>query len=595
MPARNAQARHHGAPGAARGNASRASPGVGGSRAKGGQELVDRPVEKLWLKHYPEGVPAEIDPDAYASIVDILETSCRDYADKPAFTNMGVELTYAQLDRLSLRFAAFLQQDLDLARGDRVAIMMPNLLQYPVVLFGILRAGMVAVNVNPMYTPRELEHQLNDADARAIVIVDNFAHTLEQVRRDVPVDWVITTAIGDLFPAPRRALVNFVVRYVRRMVPSHHLPAAIRLRDALARGAARQLETPRLAHEDIAFLQYTGGTTGVSKGAILTHGNVVSNMLQARAWISSMVEEGREIVITALPLYHIFSLTANCLIFVAIGGLNVLITNPRDLKTFTREIGRYPFTVITGVNTLFNALLHYEPFRRLDFSHLKVALGGGMAVQRAVAERWKELTGVPLIEAYGLTETSPAAAINPLDLEEYNGKIGMPIPSTEMSIQDDEGHLLPTGETGEICIRGPQVMHGYWRRPEETARTLDERTGWLHTGDMGMMDQDGYFRVVDRKKDMINVSGFNVFPNEVEEILAQHPGVVEAAVVGIPDEKSGETIKAFVVPRDDGVTRESIIEHCRKSLTAYKVPKQIEFRDELPKSNVGKILRKELR
>jgi len=552
-------------------------------------------VEKLWLKHYPEGVPAEIDPDAYASIVDILETSCRDYADKPAFTNMGVELTYAQLDRLSLRFAAFLQQDLDLARGDRVAIMMPNLLQYPVVLFGILRAGMVAVNVNPMYTPRELEHQLNDADARAIVIVDNFAHTLEQVRRDVPVDWVITTAIGDLFPAPRRALVNFVVRYVRRMVPSHHLPAAIRLRDALARGAARQLETPRLAHEDIAFLQYTGGTTGVSKGAILTHGNVVSNMLQARAWISSMVEEGREIVITALPLYHIFSLTANCLIFVAIGGLNVLITNPRDLKTFTREIGRYPFTVITGVNTLFNALLHYEPFRRLDFSHLKVALGGGMAVQRAVAERWKELTGVPLIEAYGLTETSPAAAINPLDLEEYNGKIGMPIPSTEMSIQDDEGHLLPTGETGEICIRGPQVMHGYWRRPEETARTLDERTGWLHTGDMGMMDQDGYFRVVDRKKDMINVSGFNVFPNEVEEILAQHPGVVEAAVVGIPDEKSGETIKAFVVPRDDGVTRESIIEHCRKSLTAYKVPKQIEFRDELPKSNVGKILRKELR
>ncbi|HYW02536.1 MAG TPA: AMP-binding protein [Gammaproteobacteria bacterium] len=552
-------------------------------------------MEKLWLKHYPEGVPAEIDPDAYASIVDILETSCRDYADKPAFTNMGVELTYAQLDRLSLRFAAFLQQDLDLARGDRVAIMMPNLLQYPVVLFGILRAGMVAVNVNPMYTPRELEHQLNDADARAIVIVDNFAHTLEQVRRDVPVDWVITTAIGDLFPAPRRALVNFVVRYVRRMVPSHHLPAAIRLRDALARGAARQLETPRLAHEDIAFLQYTGGTTGVSKGAILTHGNVVSNMLQARAWISSMVEEGREIVITALPLYHIFSLTANCLIFVAIGGLNVLITNPRDLKTFTREIGRYPFTVITGVNTLFNALLHYEPFRRLDFSHLKVALGGGMAVQRAVAERWKELTGVPLIEAYGLTETSPAAAINPLDLEEYNGKIGMPIPSTEMSIQDDEGHLLPTGETGEICIRGPQVMHGYWRRPEETARTLDERTGWLHTGDMGMMDQDGYFRVVDRKKDMINVSGFNVFPNEVEEILAQHPGVVEAAVVGIPDEKSGETIKAFVVPRDDGVTRESIIEHCRKSLTAYKVPKQIEFRDELPKSNVGKILRKELR
>lgn len=556
---------------------------------------MDKPVEKIWLKHYPEGVPAEIDPDTYASIVDILEASCRDYADKPAFTNMGVELTYAQLDRLSLQFAAFLQQELGLSRGERVAIMMPNLLQYPVVLFGILRAGMVAVNVNPMYTPRELEHQLNDADARAIVIVDNFAHTLERVRRDVPVERVVTTAIGDLFPGPRRALVNFVVRYVRRMVPSYHLPAAIRLRDALARGAARQLETPRLAHEDIAFLQYTGGTTGVSKGAILTHGNIVSNMLQARAWMSPVIEEGREIVVTALPLYHIFSLTANCLTFVAIGGLNVLITNPRDLKSFTREIARYPFTVITGVNTLFNALLNYEPFRRLDFSHLKVALGGGMAVQRAVAERWKDLTGVPLIEAYGLTETSPAAAINPLDLKEYNGKIGMPISSTEMSIQDDEGHLLGPGETGEICVRGPQVMHGYWRRPEESARTLDERTGWLHTGDMGVMDEDGYFRLVDRKKDMINVSGFNVFPNEVEEILAQHPGVVEAAVVGIPDEKSGETIKAFVVPRDQQVTRESIIAHCRKNLTGYKVPKQIEFRDELPKSNVGKILRKELR
>ncbi len=551
--------------------------------------------DKIWLRHYPPGVPTEIDPDRYASIVDLFESSCRRFSQKPAFSNMGVALSYADLDRLSLRFGAFLQQELGLARGDRVAIMMPNLLQYPVVLFGILRAGMVAVNVNPLYTSPELEHQLNDADARAIVIVENFARTLQRVRADVPVKWVVTTAVGDLFPAPRRQLVNFVVRHVRRLVPRYELRRSIPLRSALKRGARRVLEQPVLGHEDIAFLQYTGGTTGVSKGAILTHGNIVANVLQALAWIAPVIKEGREIVVTALPLYHIFSLTANCLVFVAVGGLNVLITNPRDLKTFTREISRYPFTTITGVNTLFNALLGFAPFRRLDFSHLKVTLGGGMAVQKAVAERWRELTGVPLIEAYGLTETSPAAAINPLDLKEYNARIGMPVPSTELSIQDDQGHMLPPGAVGEICIRGPQVMQGYWRRPGETARTLDARTGWLHTGDMGVMDEDGYFRVVDRKKDMINVSGFNVFPNEVEDVLVSHPGVVEAAVIGVPDEKSGETVKAFVVPRDAGVTRESIIAYCRDRLTGYKVPKQVEFRAELPKSNVGKILRKELR
>ncbi|MCP5158395.1 MAG: long-chain-fatty-acid--CoA ligase [Gammaproteobacteria bacterium] len=552
-------------------------------------------MEKIWLKEYPPGVPADIDLDEFASLKDILEKSCQRFADLPAYSNMGVTLHYRDVDRLSRDFGAWLQ-NLGLGKGERVAIMMPNALQYPVALFGALRAGLTVVNVNPLYTARELEHQLKDSGASVIVIIENFAHTLQGVLHKTLIRTVVTTQLGDLFPFPKRLLVNFVVKRVKKMVPPWDIPGSIPFQRALSEGAKRTLIDVPLHHDDLAFLQYTGGTTGVSKGAMLTHGNLVANLQQASAWLQSFCRPAEEIVITALPLYHIFSLTANCLTFMKIGGHNILITNPRDMPGFVKELRRIRFTIMTGVNTLFNGLLHTPGFEQLDFSAFKVALGGGMAVQRAVAENWKQVTGTSLIEAYGLTETSPAACINPLTLPTYNGSIGLPIPSTELSIRDDEGQELGVGpdQVGEICLRGPQVMRGYWQRPEETAKVMTS-DGYLRTGDVGYVDERGYIRIVDRKKDMILVSGFNVYPNEVEDIVMLHPGVLEAAAVGVPDEKSGEAVKIVVVKKDPMLTAEALIEHCHRHLTNYKVPRRVEFRDELPKSNVGKILRRLLR
>ncbi len=550
-------------------------------------------MEKIWLKQYPPGIPAEIDLDEFASLRDILETSYRRFAGQSAFSNMGVALSYAELDRLSRQFGAWLQHELGLGKGERVAIMMPNLLQYPVALFGALRAGLAVVNVNPLYTARELEHQLKDSGATAIIILENFAATLEKVLARTAVKTVITTRIGDLLGFPKSLLVNLVVKHVKRMVPAWHIPGTIDFRVAMDY-ADKPLEERPLGHADVAFLQYTGGTTGVAKGAVLTHGNIVANLQQAAAWIQPKTEAGKEVIITALPLYHIFSLTANCLTYMKIGGHNVLITNPRDLKTFVKELAKVKFTAITGVNTLFNALLNAEGFAQLDFSSLKLTLGGGMAVQRAVAERWKQVTGCVLIEAYGLTETSPAACINPMTLEDYNHSIGLPISSTDCMVCDDQGRELPIGEVGELCFKGPQVMREYWNRPEETRKVLSE-DGWLRTGDIARMDEQGYVYIVDRKKDMILVSGFNVYPNEIEDVVALHPGVREVAAVGVPDEHSGEAVKIIVVKKDPNLGAEELIRHCKQQLTGYKVPKQVEFREDLPKSPVGKILRRELR
>ena len=552
-------------------------------------------MEKIWLKEYPAGVPAEVDLTEFTSLKDILEKSCQRFADLPAYSNMGVTLRYRDIDRLSRDFGAYLQE-LGLGKGARVAIMMPNVLQYPIALFGALRAGLTVVNVHPLYTPRELEHQLNDSGSTVIVIIENFAHTLQEVLDKTPVKTVITTELGDLFPFPKRPLVNFVVKHVKKMVPAWRIPGAVPFRQALSQGAGQTLTDVPLNHDDIAFLQYTCGTTGVSKGAMLTHGNMVANLQQASAWLSPFSKPAEETIITALPLYHIFSLTANCLTFMKVGGHNILITNPRDMPGFVKALGKVKFTVITGVNTLFNGLLHTPGFEKLDFSAFKIALGGGMAVQRAVAEQWQRVTGVPLIEAYGLTETSPAACINPLTLTEYNGNIGLPISSTELSIRDDEGRELGFGEdqVGEICIRGPQVMRGYWNRPEETAQVMTP-DGYLRTGDVGYVNERGYARIVDRKKDMILVSGFNVYPNEIEDIVAHHPMVLEVAAVGVPDEKSGEAVKIVVVRKDEALTAEMLLEHCRRELTGYKLPRHVEFRTELPKTNVGKILRRLLR
>lgn len=552
-------------------------------------------MEKIWLKEYPPGVPAEIDLNEFTSVKDILEKSCQRFADSPAYSNMGVTLRYRDIDRLSRDFAAFLQ-GLGLGKRDRVAIMMPNVLQYPVALFGVLRAGMVVVNVNPLYTPRELEHQLNDSGAAVIVIVENFAHTLQQVLDKTMVKTVVMTQLGDLFPFPKRTLVNFVVKYLKKRVPAWKIPAAVPFRRALRAGAGQTLTDVPLNRNDLAFLQYTGGTTGVSKGAMLTHGNLVANLQQASAWLSSVSTPGKEIIVTALPLYHIFSLTVNGLTFMKAGGHNVLITNPRDMPGFVKELGKIRFTAITGVNTLFNGLLGTPGFDRLDFGALKLSMAGGMAVQRAVAENWRQVTGTPLIEGYGLTETSPLVTGNPLAVKEYNGSIGLPLPSTELSIRDDEDRELGIGQdqAGEICIRGPQVMRGYWNRPEETAKIMT-RDGFLRTGDVGYVDERGYVRIVDRKKDMILVSGFNVYPNEIEDVVALHPGVLEVAAVGVPDERSGEVVKIVVVRKDPALSAEALIDHCRQHLTGYKVPRRIEFRTELPKSNVGKILRRLLR
>jgi long-chain acyl-CoA synthetase len=506
-----------------------------------------------------------------------------------------VTLRYREVDRLSRDFGAYLQ-GLGLGKGERVAIMMPNTLQYPVALFGALRAGLTVVNVNPLYTPRELEHQLIDSGAAAIVIIENFAHTLQEVVGKTAVKTVITTQLGDLFPFFKRVLVNAVVKYVKKMVPAWSIPGATPFRQALSEGAARTLVDVPLNHGDLAFLQYTGGTTGVAKGAMLTHGNIVANLQQASAWLDSVSKPGEETIITALPLYHIFSLTVNGLTFMKAGGHNILITNPRDMPGFVKELGKVKFTAITGVNTLFNGLLHTPGFDRLDFSTLKLSVAGGMAAQRAVAESWRKVTGTALIEGYGLTETSPLAAANPLTLKEFNGSIGLPLPSTDLSIRDDEGRELGIGKdaVGEICIRGPQVMRGYWNRPDETAKVMFDG-GYLRTGDIGYMDEQGYTRIVDRKKDMILVSGFNVYPNEIEDVAALHPGVLEAAAVGVSDEKTGEAVKLVVVKKDPALTVEALIEHCRQHLTSYKVPRRVEFRAELPKTNVGKILRRLLR
>ena len=551
-------------------------------------------TQRPWLASYPPGVPAQIDVNEYASIAQVLETACERFRHRPAFANMGKMLSYGDIDRLSRQFAAYLLNDLKLNKGDRVAIMLPNVLQYPVAIFGALRAGLTVVNTNPMYTARELRHQLHDAGVSAIVVLDNFASVLAEVLHDTPCKHVITTGLGDLLPFPKSALVNFMVRKVKKLVPPYSIPGAVRFNASLAAGGRAALPKVQISHDDIAFLQYTGGTTGVAKGAMLTHRNMVANMQQSSAWLGTNVREGEEIIVTAIPLYHIFALTANCLVFMKFGGLNYLITNPRDMPGFVKTLSGIRFTAITGVNTLFNGLLNTPGFDKVDFSVLHLTLGGGMAVQRAVAERWKKTTGVTLVEAYGLTETSPAACMNPLDLAEYNGAIGLPISSTDACIQDDNGIELAGGEVGELCIKGPQVMKGYWQRPEETAKVLTT-DGWLHTGDIAKMDEKGYFTIVDRKKDMILVSGFNVYPNEIEDVVAQCPGVLEVAAVGVPDEKSGEAVKIVVVKKDPNLTAEIIKAHCKANLTGYKLPKYIEFRDSLPKTNVGKILRRELR
>ena len=550
-------------------------------------------MEKIWLKQYPKGVPAEIDINEYSSVCEIFEESVAKYPARPAFTCMGKSLTFAELDTLSSAFGAWLQS-LGCKKGTRVALMMPNILQYPVALFGTLRSGCTVVNVNPLYTPRELEHQLSDSGAEILVCVENFANTVAVVVGKTKVRQVVVTSIGELLGF-KGIIVDFALRHVKKMVPAFALPGSIRLSDALAAGQRRTLERVPQDHNDIAFLQYTGGTTGVAKGAMLLNRNIVANVLQARAWLRPFLQpDRREIVMTPLPLYHIFSLTANCLVFMTLGAENILIPNPRDIPGFVKEMGKYKFTAFTGVNTLFNALVNNAEFCKLDFSSLTMTLGGGMAVQEVVAKKWKEVTGVTLIEAYGLTETSPAATINPLDLPEFNGSIGLPISSTELTLRDDAGNTVGPGMPGEICIRGPQVMAGYWHRQDETDKVID-KDGWFATGDIGVMDDRGFVRIVDRKKDMILVSGFNVYPNEIEGVVAGHPGVLECAAVGVPDAKSGEAVRLFVVKKDPALSAADVLKYCRENLTSYKCPRDVEFRADLPKSNVGKILRRELR
>jgi long-chain acyl-CoA synthetase len=550
-------------------------------------------VDRVWLKQYPPGVPADIDPDQYASLKELVEEACAKHRAFPAYTNMGATLSYAQLDELSRAFGAWLQHKAGLSAGDRVAIMLPNILQYPIALFGVLRAGMVVVNTNPLYTPRELEHQLKDSGAKAIVIVENFMHVLQEVLARTAVKKVLVTRIGDFLGPLRGSLVNFVLRYVRKQIPPWKLPGALQFKRALSEGLALKLDPVALGPEDIAFLQYTGGTTGVAKAAILTHRNMVANVLQANAWIRpAMKAERMGNVITALPLYHIFSLTANALLFLRLGARNILITNPRDFPAFVAELKKYKFEFISGVNTLFNALLHTPGFESVDFSALRITLGGGMAVQGVVAARWKQVTGNVLTQAWGLTETSPAACINPMGLD-FNGSIGLPISSTDITVRNDAGVELAANEVGEICVFGPQVMRGYWQQPEETDKVM--YGDWLRTGDVGRMDTQGFVYIEDRKKDMILVSGFNVYPNEVESVAAENPGVLEVAAVAQADENSGEVVALFVVKKDPNLTAQALIDYCRRALTGYKVPKHVYFRSELPKTNVGKILRRALR
>ncbi|WP_127956745.1 long-chain-fatty-acid--CoA ligase FadD [Serratia microhaemolytica] len=550
-------------------------------------------MEKIWLKSYPPGVPAEIDADGYASLVEIFEQAVVRYNDQPAFINMGEVMTFRKLEERSRAFAAYLQNRLQLKKGDRVALMMPNLLQYPVAMFGVLRAGMVVVNVNPLYTPRELEHQLKDSGARAIVIASNFAHTLENVVANTPIEHVILTRMGDQLSRQRRTLVNFVVKYIKRLIPKYHLPDAISFRHVLRQGRRLQYVKPDVGNHDIAFLQYTGGTTGVAKGAMLTHRNLQANLAQAKAAYLPVLHERKECVVTALPLYHIFALTINCLLFIELGGINLLITNPRDVNGMVKELAKYPFTVITGVNTLFQGLLNNAAFQRLNFSSLRLSVGGGMAVQKSVAEQWQSLTGNYLLEGYGLTECSPMVSGNPHNLKQHNGSIGLALPSTEIRLVDDTGQDVCLGQPGELWIRGPQVMAGYWQQPEATQAILHD--GWLATGDIATVDEQGFIRIVDRKKDMILVSGFNVYPNEIEQVVNQHPKVQECAAVGIVSDATGEAVKLCVVKKETSLTQEELLAYCRRHLTGYKVPRSVHFLPQLPKSNVGKILRRQLR
>ena len=549
---------------------------------------------KPWLNSYPEGIPENISIDEFASVAEVFDKSVEKYSALPAFSNFGKTLSYGEINAYTDQLGAYLKNDLGLKKGDRVAVMMPNLLQNPIAIFAILRAGLVVVNTNPLYTARELKHQLNDSGAETIIIVENFCSVLQQVVEETDVKNIIVTRMGDMLSFPKSSIINLVVKYIKKMVPAYSLPNVATYKQALKLGAQHRFETVPCNHYDIAFLQYTGGTTGLSKGAVLTNKNMVANMQQASAWIKSAIGDGHETIITALPLYHIFSLTANCLTFMKHGWMNYLITNPRDIGGFVKEIKNLKFAAITGVNTLFNGLLNHPDFKNVNFSNLKVTLGGGMSVQHSVAQRWKETTGTTLVEAYGLTETSPAACMNPMNLKEFNGMIGLPISSTEVSIQDDDRNELALGESGEICIRGPQVMQGYWQQPEETANVLSA-DGWLHSGDIGIMNEDGFVKIVDRKKDIILVSGFNVFPNEIESTISEHPDVLEVGVVGKPDEKSGESVMAIIVKKNPDLTEDTVKTYCRENLTAYKIPRTIIFANELPKTNVGKILRRELR
>ena len=551
-------------------------------------------MEKIWLQSYQKGVRAEVDVRAYSSIIDVLHTSVKKFAHQPSFSNFGVTLTYSETAAYVNQLTSYLQKILKLQKGERVAIMMPNLLQYPIAVFGILQAGGVVVNVNPLYTPRELAHQLKDSGATAIVVLENFAHTLEKALSQTAIKQVIVATMGDMLGWIKGTAFNFMLRKVKKLVKPFNIPNAISFRDALSQGKKQRFTPVPLALEDLALLQYTGGTTGIAKGAMLTHGNIVANMQQAGEWIKANLVEGKEEVVTPLPLYHIFSLTVNIMIFAKVGSKNILITNPRDIGGLIKVLKKNCVTVLSGVNTLFNALIHHPDFAKIDFSRLKLVLGGGMATQKSVAQQWKAITGVPIIDAYGLTEASPGVCANPLNNSEYTGTAGLPVSNTDIEIRDENGKVLGINRVGELWVKGPQVMKGYWNMPEETAKVLDDR-GFVATGDMAEIDAKGYIRLVDRKKDMILVSGFNVYPNEIEDVVASMPGVLETACIGVPNEKSGEAIKLFVVKRDPALTREDIISYCRKYLTGYKVPKDIEFRDELPKSTVGKILRKDLK
>lgn len=565
---------------------------VNTSRVLASQQLRMYSVQKIWLSQYQPGVPENINLDEYASLVDLFNDSCKKFRTNSAFSNYGSTLTFADIDKLSTEFAGFLQQS-GLVRGDRVAVMMPNILQYPVVLFGILRAGMVVVNTNPLYTAEEVAHQLNDSGAKAIVILANFCRTLEKALPHITLQHIIVTELGDLFSPLKRYVASFIVRHIKKMIPTYQIPQAISFRHCFKQKFTKYFTPPKIEQQDIAFLQYTGGTTGISKGAILTHQNMLSNLLQAHAWMSPMQISDKDIVVTALPLYHIFSLTANCLTFIKSGCKNILITNPRDISHFVKTIKKSHFSIFTGVNTLFNGLLHHPQFKEIDFSSVKIILSGGMALQKIIAQQWFDASHTHILEAYGLTETSPAVTINPLYIETYTGSIGLPLPSTEISIRDEQGKEVKIGEKGELCVKGPQVMRGYWQRADETALVFTT-DGYLKTGDIGYMDLKGFIYLVDRKKDMIIVSGFNVYPNEVEQVIAMHPGVLEVGVVGVPHEISGEIVKACIVKSDPALTKEDIIEFCRQHLTAYKIPKEVAFYQELPKSNVGKILRRQL-